>query len=63
MTALISISEIQQMLKVSRSTVYRLINRGEIGCVHIGRIVRIPASDVDAYLQRLRHVTQHSEIV
>jgi len=56
MSTLISISEVQQMLKVSRSTVIRLIERGEIRCVHIGRAVRIPSEDVDAFVQRLRLV-------
>ena len=54
MNTLISIFEFQQMLNISRSTVYRLIERGEIGCVRIGRAVRIPSEDVDAFIQRLR---------
>jgi excisionase family DNA binding protein len=56
MTALISISDVQRLLNVSRATVNRLIARGEIGCVHIGRAVRIPSEDVDAFMQRLRPV-------
>jgi excisionase family DNA binding protein len=54
MGALISISEFQQLVNVSRSTVYRLIEKGEIGCVHIGRSVRIPVEDVSAFLKRVR---------
>lgn len=54
MPTLISISEFQQMLGISRSTVYRLMEQGEVGRVRIGRAVRIPRDDVDTYLQRLR---------
>lgn len=54
MRALISISEFQQLLGISRSTAYRLLERGEIGRVNIGRAVRIPREDVEAYVQRLR---------
>jgi excisionase family DNA binding protein len=53
MTTYISISEVQQTLSVSRSTVYRLIERGELRCVHIGRAVRISSEDVQAFLRRL----------
>jgi excisionase family DNA binding protein len=54
MTALISISDVQQLLDVSRSTVNRLLDRGELRRVHIGRAVRIPAEDVDAFVHRLQ---------
>jgi excisionase family DNA binding protein len=54
MNALIPISEVQRVLNVSRSTVYRLLERRELDCVHIGRAVRIPSEDVKAFLQRLR---------
>lgn len=56
MSALITISEFQKIFRVSRSTVCRLIKRGEIGCVHVGRAVRIPSEDVDAFMQRLHSV-------
>ena len=41
MRALISISEFGEIFGVSRSTVYRLKERGEITFVHVGRAVRI----------------------
>ena len=53
MPALISISDVQHRLNVSRSTVYRLMDRGEIRRMNIGRSVRIPSEDVDAFVQRL----------
>lgn len=54
MNTLLSISEAQQRLSVSRSTINRLISKGEITCIHIGRSVRIPAEDIEAFVQRLR---------
>jgi excisionase family DNA binding protein len=56
MSSLISISELQQVLKISRSTANRLLNSGELRRVHIGRAVRIPSEDVEAFMQRLRSV-------
>lgn len=54
MNSLISIAEFQHVLHVSRSTIYRLIQRGEVRRVHVGRSVRIPAEDVAAFLERIR---------
>jgi excisionase family DNA binding protein len=53
MYTLISISEVQRLLNVSRATVNRLFDRGELRRVHIGRAVRIPSEDVEAFMQRL----------
>jgi excisionase family DNA binding protein len=54
MNTLISISEVQRLLNVSRATVNRLFARGELRRVHIGRAVRIPSEDVVAFLHRVR---------
>jgi excisionase family DNA binding protein len=54
MTVLISISDVQQILHMSRSTVNRLLKRGEFRRVQIGRAVRIPTEDVEAFVQRLQ---------
>jgi len=54
MNTLISISEVQRLLNVSRSRVNRLLERGELRRVHIGRAVRIPSEEVEALVQRLR---------
>jgi excisionase family DNA binding protein len=54
MNTMISISEVQSLLNVSRATVNRLLDRGELGRVHIGRAVRISSEDVAAFVQRLR---------
>ena len=56
MTTLISISEVQRLLNVSRATVNRLLDRGELRRIHIGRAVRIPSEDVESLMHRLRLV-------
>ena len=53
MTKLFSIAEVQDQLRVSRSTVYRLKDQGEISFVHVGRAVRVPSEDVAALMRRL----------
>lgn len=59
MSALISISEFQEMCRISRSTVYRLIERGEIERVNIGRAVRLRRDDVDKWMNGLGAVQPH----
>lgn len=54
MNTLISISEVQRLLNVSRATINRLLDRGELRGIHIGRAVRIPSEDVEAFVHRLR---------
>jgi excisionase family DNA binding protein len=51
---LLSILEVQGLLRVSRSTVVRLLDSGELRRVHIGRAVRIPSEDVEAFVRRLQ---------
>lgn len=43
----------QRTYNVSRSTVYRLRDRGEIRFVHIGRSVRIPREDAERWYDSL----------
>lgn len=57
MSHFVPISEVQRLLSVSRATVNRLMERGELGRINIGRSVRIPTADVEAFL--LRHRSAH----
>ena len=52
MNNLISIAEVQRLLNISRATVNRLFERGELRRVHIGRAVQVPSEDVEALVQR-----------
>ena len=54
----LSTQEVADILRVSKSTIYDLIRRGEIHSYKIGRKVRFTQDDVDAYIARSRH--EHS---
>jgi excisionase family DNA binding protein len=49
---LLRIPEAQAALAVGRSTIYQLIADGSLKAVHIGRAVRIRASEVRAWVER-----------
>lgn len=50
---LLTVPQAAQALALSRSAVYRLIDRGEITAVHSGRAVRIPYSALQSYVEQL----------
>ena len=45
-------NELRGVLKVSRGTVYKLVNRGELPAVRVGERLRFRPADVDRYLER-----------
>jgi excisionase family DNA binding protein len=47
---LLTIMQTAHRLNVGRTTVFGLIRDGQLRVVRIGRAVRIPVSDVDAWL-------------
>jgi excisionase family DNA binding protein len=51
--ALLTIDEVVTALRLGRSHLYRLIRRGEIRQVHVGRAARVPRSEVERFLRRL----------
>ena len=46
-----TVSEVAQVLRVSKMTVYRLIRQGDLPAVRIGRGFRIREDDVHIYLE------------
>jgi excisionase family DNA binding protein len=44
--------QVQRILQLSPSTVYRMMTSGEIPSIRIGRSRRVPASAVDRYFNR-----------
>jgi putative molybdopterin biosynthesis protein len=52
-TVLFTPAEVAQLTKVSRETVYREIDRGELKAVHVGRQLRIDPTDLSRYLGRM----------
>ncbi|CAJ60387.1 MULTISPECIES: helix-turn-helix domain-containing protein [Frankia] len=51
---LLTPTEAAELLGVSRSTVYELMNSGDIESVRIGRARRIPSAALHAFVTRLR---------
>ena len=51
--ALMTATEVAELLRVSRSTVTRLVNRGELECVRFGGSVRFRSNAVAALIASL----------
>jgi excisionase family DNA binding protein len=48
---LLTAGEVSDRLRVSTMTVYRLIRRGELPAVRVGRNYRVREADLEAYLE------------
>ena len=53
MSALITINEFRELYRVSRSTVYRLKDKGEIEFLYIGSAIRIRREDAEKLFSSL----------
>jgi len=51
-TSLLTIAELARLLGIGRTTVYRLVNTGELRAVRVGERLRFRPEDVNAYLER-----------
>ncbi len=51
---LLTAAEAAAILNTSRSTIYSLMQRGELPGIHIGRSLRFHMQDLRAYMGRLR---------
>jgi excisionase family DNA binding protein len=58
MPKLLSLSEVCKQTSISRSTLYRLIQNRRINVVKIGRAVRIPETEIDAFINDLMEASQ-----
>ena len=47
---LLTVAEVAEVMRVSRMTVYRLIRRGDLQAVRVGRNYRVRESDLSSYL-------------
>lgn len=52
--SLLTAAEVADQLRVSTMTIYRLIRRGELPAVRVGRNYRVRAEDIEAYLSGQR---------
>lgn len=48
---LLRVPEVAWLLGVSTKTVYRLLNKGELAGVRVGKALRVRPADVEAYIQ------------
>jgi excisionase family DNA binding protein len=59
--ACLTIEEVLGYLKVTSRTIYRLIRSGELPAMRVGRQWRLRRQDLDAWLERQRHGSPHSD--
>ncbi len=48
---LLTVAEVATLMRVSRMTVYRLIRRGQLKAIRVGRNYRVRESDLSEYLE------------
>jgi excisionase family DNA binding protein len=46
----LTVAEVAEVMRLSRMTVYRFVQRGDLPAVRVGRSYRVPADALDAYL-------------
>lgn len=51
---LLTVVAAARRLEISRSLLYELIAAGEVESIHVGRLRRVPAEALTAYVDRLR---------
>ena len=49
---LLRLPEVASLLGVGRSTVYELVQRGDLPAVHVGRAVRIPSAALQRWVEQ-----------
>jgi excisionase family DNA binding protein len=52
---LLTVEETARRLRIGRTTCFRLVRAGEIESITVGRLRRVPADAVPAYVAKLRH--------
>jgi excisionase family DNA binding protein len=48
---LLTVAEVAHVIRVSRMTVYRLIRRGQLKAIRVGRNYRVREDDLNDYLE------------
>jgi len=48
---LLTVAEVANVIRVSRMTVYRLIRRGQLKAIRVGRNYRVREDDLNQYLE------------
>ncbi len=58
---LLKLPEAGERLGLGRSKLYELIQEGVLPVVRIGRSVRVPASELERFVQRLREAEDRAD--
>lgn len=48
---LLKVSEVAEMLRMRKETIYALIKAGELASIRIDRSIRVDSRDLDAFIQ------------
>lgn len=51
LSRLLTVAEVATVMRVSRMTVYRLIRRGQLKAIRVGRNYRVREDDLSQYLE------------
>ena len=51
LSRLLTVAEVASVMRVSRMTVYRLIRRGVLRAIRVGRNYRVREDDLNSYLE------------
>lgn len=54
MKKLLTVTELADILSVNQLTIRRMVKRGQLSAVRIGRAVRFDPADIDAFLTTVR---------
>lgn len=52
-----TVAEVASVMRVSKMTVYRLVNSGELNAVRVGRSYRVPEAALTAFLKGAYNAT------
>jgi excisionase family DNA binding protein len=62
LTEIYTIEQLQQILKLSDRTIFRLLKEGKLSGFKVGREWRFQESDINAYIQAQRKEAQRSRL-
>ncbi|KAB8171126.1 helix-turn-helix domain-containing protein [Streptomyces sp. 3MP-14] len=61
--ALLTVEEAARRLSIGRTTCFGLISSGELESVPVGRLRRVPADAITAFVARLRTAHRTGEVI
>lgn len=62
LTEIYTIEQLQQILKLSDRTIFRLLKEGKLSGFKVGREWRFQESDINAYIQAQREEAQRARL-